>query len=81
MCDVTRAPCSAARLSKAKRRNPEQFSRRAILIAITLVWLIGQGLAIYVYESRVDRSGNGGAIAEGCGSPSRPQKAAHSRLN
>ena len=81
MCDVTRAPCSALRSSKAKWRNPDRFSRRAILIAITLVWLIGQGWAAYVYESRVDRCGNNGAIAEGCGSQSSPQKIGHSRLN
>jgi hypothetical protein len=43
--------------------------------------LIGQGWTAYVYESRVDRSEHGGAVTQGCGSQSSPQKVGHSRLN
>jgi hypothetical protein len=81
MHDMTRTPCPAPRSAKAVGRDTHRFSRSAILIAIALVWLIGQGWTAYVYESRVDRSEHGGAVTQGCGSQSSPQKSGHSRLN
>jgi hypothetical protein len=81
MHDMTRPACPAPRSAKAVGRDTHSFSRSAILIAIALVWLIGQGWTAYVYESRVDRSEHGGAVTQGCGSQSSPQKVGHSRLN
>ena len=81
MHDMTRPPCPAPRSGKAVGRDTDRFSRNAILTAITLVWLIGQGWTAYVYESRVNRDGHRGAVAEGCGSQSSPQKVARSRLD
>src|SRR5260370_9970949 len=81
MCDMTRAPCSALRSSKAKGRNPDRFSRNAILIAITLVWLIGQARTPYVYESRINRDGHHSAVAQECASQTSPQTGPHMLLD
>ena len=81
MHDMTRPPCPAPRSGKAVGRDTHRFSRNAILTAITLVWLIGQGWTAYVYESRVNRDVHRGAVAEGRGSQSSPRKVAHSRLD
>jgi hypothetical protein len=82
MHDMTHTLCPAPRSAKAVGWDTHRFSRSAILIAMALVWLIGQGWTAYVHESRVvNRDGHGGAIAEGYGSQSSPQKVGHSRLN
>jgi hypothetical protein len=51
------------------------------VIVITLVWLIGQGWTAYVYESQVNPSGHGGAVAEKCASQGKPQAEQHSRTD
>jgi hypothetical protein len=61
--------------------DTHRFSRSVILIAIALVWLIGQAWTACVHESQINRDGHRSAVAQGCGSQSSPQKVGHSRLN
>jgi hypothetical protein len=76
---MTRPLCPAPRSRKVT--DTQRFSRNAILIAITVVWLIGQGWTAYVHESRITRDGHRNAIANGCGSQSSPPEVQRSRFN
>jgi hypothetical protein len=58
MHDMTRPLCPAPRSRKAVGWDTNGFWRSAILIAIALVWLIGQAWMAYVYESRINRDGH-----------------------
>jgi hypothetical protein len=81
MHDTTRPPCPRPRSGNVAGNYDYRFARNAVLVTITLVWLIGQGWTAYVQESRINRDGHRNAVVEGCGSQSGRQEVQHSRLD